>query len=367
MENNEKQIGTNSDNGQISQEEFDVNSLNTLDEIEAKLTELDNVVLQEETPDEDKVDTIKDVDEKLKEMESPEKKAPEQTDKAITDKQNNNLLITDEVISKFPPEDQKILTNFKGKTIEDALKSFVHAQRLVGKRQEQQPYTPKTETEKNEIEQVKDNLLLQRMKAKYNDFPENEEQWADLNYDNPRKAFMYMNEEVTEKKRIEQDVSDYMQVKTTYPQINETRIKAEIDNIRTEVEKLGLKLDEVGVDLSYKEDNELLNNLLTDASGTNFDPYVVDMVGFGEHRFPLINEVNFRRKILDVLMPKIIENAKAKARSEGYNQAHNKGKPAPSLSSSSFKGVQKQPDVLTDSEIANLDNLDRVQELIDRF
>ena len=143
MENNEKQIGTNSDNGQISQEEFDVNSLNTLDEIEAKLTELDNVVLQEKTPDEDKVDTIKDVDEKLKEMESPGKEAPEPTDKAITDKQKNNLLITDEVISKFSPEDQKILTNFKGKTIEDALKSFVHAQRLVGKKQEQpHEYTP---------------------------------------------------------------------------------------------------------------------------------------------------------------------------------------------------------------------------------
>jgi len=354
--------------GQNEPADIDVSAL-PLDQIEQELAKLDQITttpeVDEEAPAQDKATE-----------ELP--KSPEETPAPGQVETEKQLVITDAVISKFNPEDQKILQNFKGKPIEEALKSLVNAQRLVGKKQEQQPikevakpYVPKDVAEKEEIEGIKENLLLSRLKNKFEDFPKTQEEWAELNYQNPRKAFQYYQEEQKEKSSLDQDVNQYMEIRGNYPVINKSTVESQLTTVAKTIEEMGVTVADLKIDLSLEkaaDEDSIANKILRNDEGTDFDPRVVQMVGFGNDKFPVVNSEAFQFKFWKMVMPQILQLGNAKARADGFKQAQSKT-PPPSLSNSAFKGVQKQPDVLTDDVIKTLsaDQIEAELKKLERF
>jgi len=354
------------DNGQINKP-VAVEELNNLESVETELKKIDDAYLNSDLNS----NLNSNEKEEPTNNEKAENKSPETTPdnagQVTSDKQKMPIVINDEILSKFSPDDQKILRSFKDKNLDDVLTSYINAQRLIGRKNQQETkqtkeYIPQTDKEKEDVEKTKTELLKSRMLEKYKDYPQNEDELSELFYTNPRKAYEYIQAENLEKQNIKQEVNEVMYLQNNYDVINKNILENSINAINSQLQNFGLTSKDLGIDITVEDtETNILNKMLANSDNTGFDYDIVKLFGY-QNKVPIIDEKALQFKFFKEYMPKITELIQTKARTEGFTNATNRTVP-PSLSNSGFKGIQK---TTNDNNIESITDIKKIDELLEK-
>jgi len=294
----------------------------------------------------------------------------------------NEPLLTEEYVKNLnlAPDKASKLNKFLGKPISEALKSFAHAQALIGRKKEelfslpsneQKPVIPEINTQvtqkaqtPDEIATAKDEIIHSELVKEFPDLPKDPQErkaWlSTLNYEDRELADAYLEKKRTISRDIDQVWKETEYLRQNHSKVIDKQIGDEISAINSYfVEKLGEDPKKFGYDLSLDKEgnNALINELLTDTNNPdNFDPNVV-----GKYNgVTLINKGALTKKFFEVALPNIIKTLKTASRQEGFEARSNK-QAAPGMILQPGKGTVKG-DITTDKikEITSVDELDRM-------
>lgn len=300
----------------------------------------------------------------------------------IKDKQADKvtpLVISDEYISKAPEEDRKILAQVKGEVFsEKALKTYINAQHLIGKKQV--PLTEVTKEQaipKQEIpegyKEILDAEVITELKRQYPDLPntidsksdEYKEFLRDLNYDNPEEAIKFLNVKERVAKEKAEQFEKVIYVKNNYGKINSDLLVSELSNIKSRLEKYGVTPEALGINLNTVQNNQFLDDFIKDSNGS-LDPELVQYLGDGQTKVPLLRKGSIEKKFIDNYFDKIITHLKSESRREGFQTANDKKSQLPNtLASNNTTGRGVAPISL--EEVLNSNDSDFINKQLEKL
>lgn len=251
------------------------------------------------------------------------------------DEPNKVVLIDDEYIKGADEKDRKVLESIKGESLsKKMLKKHISAEHgIATMKGEKGEAISKLDLLKKDFEESRkvnepvakatpeklekiDKLVMDRMKAKFSDFPETEEAMNELGYENSTKAFKYMNAEKEERAFVQKRVDKVEHYQKNSREINSAVLESDINLIKSELDKVGLKPEDLGITLEFTDKgdfkDEALDKLFLNKDGA-FDAELVDTT-FG---VPIIKEKAYAKKFQSQFYNKIFEAIKNKALVEG--------------------------------------------------
>ncbi len=338
-------------------------------------------VVESDKPEDTAKEEIKAEEDKKKE-ETPPEIVPPVEDKDKDQQDKDELILDDELISKLNVDEdtREFLSKsvFKGKPLAEALKSYVNASKLVGKKKEellktiQPPKTeldnippkPKTETE---VESAKEDLMFNELSKEFKDLPKDpadRKKWLnDLGYDDYKAANKFVRREAEIEKDIGQ-IWDYTEKLTaSAPQINQKIMGSEIETISNYfAEKFQIDPKLLGYDLTVDAEgnNPVLDSLLASEDNPNeFDPELIQNV----NGVKILKQGELAKKFFTRELPKIIEEVKSQTRRETIESLKKKATDTPSFSTQVGKG--KQTKELETDQIKQITDVDQLDTLLD--
>jgi hypothetical protein len=306
------------------------------------------------------------------------------------------VLITDDIIDSFPEADRAALRIFKGRPVEEILKSYVNAQKLVGKRrndmlnianplvagqvqatspipntipQQQSQSQAQAAGQQQDTQAIKSNMALNTLKQQFPNLaiPTNDEKAfsdyvADLMYSSPIEANRLVNAYANVQQSIEQDFNKIAYTIEHHHEFNQNELGNQVAQINSYVGQFGVDLKkDLGIDLSVDAngDNKVLNQILCDETG-QLDRSLVQYVG----NAPLLKPQAIATKFLTVYMPQIVNKITQKSRGEGYTAATQK-KDATPTTMASMPTVGKQSKTeYSPEEIENINDPEKLKDLL---
>lgn len=313
-------------------EEADVDVLLSGEEIKETPEIKDEKIEKPETDESEKVDTEKDKPEVKDDQEKPA-----ETD-SKEEKPEEAVTIDDEYIKNADEKDKKILESIKGESVSPKLLkkhlASAHATELYkGEKGEVisklDSLKKDFEKSKQEINQVKntpekqtqiDEIVLKRLKAKYSDFPETEEEMNELGYESSTKAFKYMNAQKEEKAFVQEHINKVEYYQKNSAEINTEVINNDISLIKSELEKYGVTEEDLGISFEFNEKgdfkDERLDKLFLNDKMNAFDSNLIDST----YGIPIMKENAFARKFQNEFLSDVFKAVKNNALVEGAKE-----------------------------------------------
>lgn len=323
---------------------FEMNEKGELDELTNLESDKDNSDLEKEI-----AKTPEQVDAELKSNQVKETVIPDTTpeeDKLKSDKVTGSITIDDNFIKAQPEKDHKILETIKGEIFSPkALKKYINAQRLIGKRQpegqDKKEFIPKPEEiplqpeiTSEAIAKAKNELVFEQLKQQFPDIPEDpieyKEYLADLQQSDPDRFWDLREQRKEIEKNVTKEVNLALYVRSNYDQINTKLFENEVEIIKNRLNEYGISdendIKALGLDFTITQDtegkpyNQLMNSLLI-ANG-QLDPQLIQKM----HGVSLLREGALTEKFFKVMTPKILGYFAKKNHKEGFTTATEKQK-----------------------------------------
>lgn len=297
---------------------------------------------------------------------------PSEQDKNTLNDQNYGV-ITDELIKTFPEEQQVTLKRYEGKPFSEALKTIIHQKQQIGKLASRKNIDVKPENpypdpikQSEEADKIKDQLVENRMRSVYADYPKDEYEWNELQSSNFIKAQKYALERENVAKELSSAYQSAVHAQTNYHELNDAAIVEASSQIDDYLKSYGLDVSkDFGIDLSSEESvNNFMDSLLLSADGKQLDLNVWEtwendrnekVLRYG---VPIIKKDALLNKFQGMYNRHVMLKIKENAFLEGLAAAQS-NKIAPSFSNSKTT-IRKQPSKTAIPQ--SIEELDRMIE-----
>lgn len=357
------------------QDQFpDMSKINSVEDVDKFLGDIgdlgDETVLEDENkaepePKEPNSEESTDINKKVKDGDTPN---PESPVKPEQENNGNNLVLSDEVLTKIvnekfadktPEEREKIqkkLESFKGKTFEDVVSALGYSQAHIDKltalksKEHKEQFFKPTEKEKNlpvpESSEYREKLILDRVKDNLpkgvdtppnldTESPEFMEWYRDFNDYNPIKSRKFLDSIEAESKNIDEAIKQADYVEKHHTEIIANQQNQAVESVNSYFkDKLKIDLKDYGFDFTPDKEGDLaiMDKLIFDQEDGKPDPDLVEYV-FG--RTPVLKPAAVASKFVRLYLPEITakreEKIIADARKQAYDAKNTNKELAPSL------------------------------------
>ena len=282
--------------------------------------------------------------------------------------------IDDEYIKNADEKDRKVLESIKGEKVSPKLLkkhlASAHATEkfkgekgeVISKLDSLKKDFDKSKKEINQIQNTPekqiqiDDIVLKRLRAKFPDFPENEEAMNDLGSYEATKAFKYMNAQKEEKAFVQKHLDNVEYHQKNSSEINTEVLNNDISLIKSELEKYGVTEEDLGITFEFTEKgdfkDERLDKLFLNEKMDAFDSNLIDST----YGIPIMKENAFARKFQNEFLGDVFKAVKNKALVEGAEEKKDT-KSITKTMSQSEAGSQVQFEE-ADRKIANMSEKD---------
>jgi hypothetical protein len=286
----------------------------------------------------------------------------------------NIIKIDDNFIKNADESDRKYLESIKNEQIsQKALNNYLNAQKgireLQGERGDRIRLSNRLKelTQKvnlppkdnvNAINDLKNQVLVRRMKAKFPDYPETKEQEDDLMYE---KGFRYMQQIADEEKKEREQVNNFwdnmIDARENYTAKNTDVLNKAVDEIKKQLEMMNITPNDLKMSFKTTQEgdfeDEKLEKLFFDANG-NLD----EEVFITQYGAPLVRGDKFAEKFILNYWKDIYSAVATKSSIQGAKQKRMNSTRGTSLSdfnktheNPSFRSMEEKVNAMSEEEI----------------